>query len=136
IGCSHQLSILAGQTDDGESQEGSDRAKPADRGSDMGGERKLAEAGCHDHSGCTPCSRVDMCMGVDICMWPPKPWPVSSKITNSRTRTMKMIPNTFTQRGVPVVDPRSGLTRVLLLEDGAAMCVPSSVAPRNTDFFI
>jgi hypothetical protein len=36
-------------------------------------------------------------------------------MTNSRTRTRAMIPNTITQRGVPVVDLRSG------------MCVSSSV---------
>jgi hypothetical protein len=31
---------------------------------------------------------------------------------NARTRTAMMIPNIFTQRGVPVVDPRSGPTPV------------------------
>jgi hypothetical protein len=39
-------------------------------------------------------------------------------MTNS-TKTMTVtIPNTFTQRGVLGVDPRSGLTRVSLLESG------------------
>lgn len=41
----HDLSIPTGQTGDGESQEGSDSTEPADRGSDMGGERELAKAG-------------------------------------------------------------------------------------------
>ena len=45
IGTTHGLSILDGQTGDGESQEADDRAEPADRGSDMHGERELAEAG-------------------------------------------------------------------------------------------
>jgi hypothetical protein len=33
-------------------------------------------------------------------------------MTNSRTKTRAMIPNPFTQRGVPLVDPGSGFTRV------------------------
>ena len=39
-----QLSVLAAQADDGESQEGNDRAKPADRGNHMSGQRELALA--------------------------------------------------------------------------------------------
>jgi len=41
-------------------------------------------------------------------------------MTNRKTKTMAMIPNTFTQRGVVVVDPRSVLTSspVSLLESG------------------
>src|SRR5260370_28448031 len=96
----------------------------------MRGERELTKAGCHDHSCCPPCVMVDM------CMWLTKPLPVRCRIKNSRTRTIKMITDTFTQRGVLGGELRSGLTRVLLLEDEGAMCVPSSVVPGNTDFFI
>jgi len=69
-------------------------------------------------------------------MWPIKIPPARCWRTNSRTRTMKMIADTFTQRGMLGGEELAGLTRVPLLEDGAAMCVPSSVAPGNTDFFI
>ena len=82
----------------------------------MSGERELAEAGCHGHDCCTPCS-VTLEGGVSPeGVWRPGPWlpprPVSIMMTNSRIRTRAMIPNTFTQRGVLVLDPRSGLTRV------------------------
>lgn len=46
VGGAHQLSILARQTGNGESQEAGDRAEPADRGRDMRGERDLAKTGC------------------------------------------------------------------------------------------
>ena len=39
-------------------------------------------------------------------------------MTNRTRTTTVVIPNTFTQRGVLGVDPRSGLTRVSLLESG------------------
>ncbi len=44
IGGPHHLRIAAGETGDGESQERGDRAEPADRGSDMRGERELTTA--------------------------------------------------------------------------------------------
>jgi hypothetical protein len=44
IGVTHRLSILAGQADNGESQEDNHRAGPADRVRDMCGERQLADA--------------------------------------------------------------------------------------------
>jgi len=42
---------------------------------------------------------------LPVCL--PGPWPVSSMMTNSRTRTMPTIPNTFTQCGV--LDGRSAV---------------------------
>jgi len=80
----------------------------------MPGEHELAEAGCQGHHG----------------MWPPRLRPVRCRITNSRTRTMTMIPNTFTQPGVRVSSPLSRFPS----GDGSAMCVSSSVARRNTNF--
>ena len=44
-GGTYHLSIVAGQTDDGERQVSNDRAEPADRESDMRGERELAGGG-------------------------------------------------------------------------------------------
>jgi hypothetical protein len=44
IGGTPDLGILPGQADDGESEEASDGAEPADRGADMRCERDLAEA--------------------------------------------------------------------------------------------
>jgi hypothetical protein len=46
--------------------------------------------------------------------WPPPPPGSSSITTTSRARTMTMIPDTFTQRGVPLVSGERG---------GSAMCV-------------
>src|SRR5258706_4765987 len=94
IGGAHQLSIPTGQTDEGEREEGGDRAKPADRGRDMPGERGLTEARRHDHRGSTP-----VCI-ADMCIWSPKPLPVRGKSKNSTTRMIAMSTNTFTQRGV------------------------------------
>jgi AcrR family transcriptional regulator len=46
----------------------------------------------------------------------PGPWlpPVSSKVINNTTTARAMIPDTFTQRGVPAVGPRSELVASLL----------------------
>src|SRR5262245_55035687 len=44
-----------------------------------------------------------------VCMPGPCRTPASSEITNSRTRTTTMIPNTFTQRGMPGLAPVSWL---------------------------
>src|SRR5687767_9411661 len=43
-------------------------------------------------------------------MWRPGPWPplVRSKMMSSRTTAAVTIKNTFTQRGMPAVDPRLG----------------------------
>ena len=49
VGGAHHLSIVAGQTDDGESEVGNDRAESADRQGDMRGERELAETWFHGH---------------------------------------------------------------------------------------
>src|SRR5262245_56280614 len=54
IETTHKLTIVTGQTGDGESQEAGDRAEPAYRGSDMRGEREFAEAGCNGHYYCAP----------------------------------------------------------------------------------
>src|ERR671911_402255 len=70
------------------------------------GEREVAKAGRHGHGCYTP--------GFRGGVWRPGPWPpppVNCRTTNSRTKTT-MIPNTFTQHGVLVIDPRSGPTPV------------------------
>src|SRR5215831_999744 len=94
----------------------------------MRDKRDLAETGFHDHSCSSPCYMPGI--------WPIKIPPARCWRTNSRTRTIKMIADTFTQRGVPGGELRSDLTRVELAEDGAAMCVPASRAPWKTDFFM
>src|SRR5688572_7440908 len=87
IGGTQRRSVPAGRSGYVKGEVGSDRAKPADRESNMHGERKPAQAEWHGHQ------------------WRPGPWspptPVRSRMTTSRTRMMTMIPDTFTQRGMP-----------------------------------
>ena len=60
----------------------------------MDGERKLTDAGRHNHGACMPCSAPVEgvpCMGM---------LPVRCIPANSRTSTTAPIPNAFTQPGV------------------------------------
>jgi hypothetical protein len=49
---------------------------------------------------------------------------------------MMMMTDTFTQRGVPVVNWRAGLKRAPLLEDEPMVVVLASRALCETDFFM
>src|SRR5262245_41111629 len=91
------MRVLAGQTGDGKNEEASDRAKPAHGRGDMRGEHELLQAGWHDHG-----------------MWPPMPSNTRCWMRNNRTSTtMRIVPNTFTQRGVRYVEERSSPMLVL-----------------------
>src|SRR5918995_4726174 len=76
----------------------------------MGSEREPAKARSHGHgyvwipvSALWPAGSPD---GVLSPVWRPGPWPprpATIMTTAKTTRTKAMIPNTFTQRGVPTV---------------------------------
>ncbi len=70
---------------------------------------------------------------VDIIIWLPKPFPDKCMITNIRTRMIKRITDTFTQRGVLLVALRLGFPWLPLLAEGSATF--SGVA-RKGDFLI
>src|SRR5207247_10847156 len=101
----HRLCILAGHRRAAEHQVRDDRTDPAERESEMDGERKLAEAGPHDHGRGPPAAGGVWPPAPPVGTWRPgpclPPTPVAMMTTTARTKTSTTIPNTFTQRGVP-----------------------------------
>ncbi|WP_232789702.1 DUF6192 family protein [Streptomyces jeddahensis] len=118
IGALGLLGVLAAQADDGEHQKHRHRAQPADRGRDVRGERKLADAGGHCHQ-------------WPPCMPGPIPLPVRCRTRNSTTTASATAPETFTQRGAPGGIPRSGAAPPPEGSDGeSVMRVPFVVRAR------
>src|SRR6266508_3179224 len=76
------------------------------RARNMHGEHEFAELRCQDHS-----YTLNSTARKATCRLP-RPLPVRCRMTNTRTRTMKMILNTFTQRGVLGGAPGSGFVCV------------------------
>src|SRR5712664_1083591 len=114
IDATPRLSILAGQAEDGESEENNDSAEPTDRGSDMRRERELANAGWHGHGRYRPFAGVVEGVAAPDRVWRPGPWPpgLNSRMTNDRNTMKARIPNTVTQRGAPGYRGRSAMEQL------------------------
>jgi len=104
--------LLAGQAEDGESEEYNDSAEPTDRGSDMRRERELAMPGGMAMAVTDPLPAWWRACGtgprVATGAVPPG---LNSRMTNDRNTMKARIPNTVTQRGAPGYRGRSAMAQ-------------------------